>query len=317
MADTSRLLLISELEEDVAFGKAVAASNGYEFEQLTTSDSIRRHLLTHSGTVVFWNAENAASFGGMVDVLPKYAKHPRIFAITGRRLDAYPHLLKYPIFGHHLRRRFEPPALSFYSRLCQVALSGHPFGIHHYFAKDTAIKKIRLTRSSHKSAAVEAIQNSLGKLGIPERLAAIVAQSADELIMNAIFDAPVGPGGKTTRHDQPRDSDFEFAESEVIDIEFALNDEYMGILVADRFGSLKKKFVYDSIRDYLKNDTHALEKTAGSRAGFGLHGILHAGLNLILNTKQGNRTEACLFFPKTDDYKSFKNSFRFFSLLAQ
>jgi hypothetical protein len=73
--------------------------------------------------LVFWNAENAAYYGSVSEILPKYAPPKRIFAITDKPLHRYPYLFKYPIYGHHLIRRFNDAAIRLYSKLCETVVS--------------------------------------------------------------------------------------------------------------------------------------------------------------------------------------------------
>src|SRR5262249_23345514 len=144
-------------------------------------------------------------------------------------------------------------------------------GLAAFLAAGSNPQKIRLTRSTHKRAAIEAIQNHLQKQGVRGRLAALVAQATDELILNAIFDAPLDNHGSSLRHTLSRDSDFELAEREQVEIEVGSSGSYMGVSVTDQFGTLKRKTILNALN------------TNSKTQGLGLYKTLNSGLSLAFS----------------------------------
>ena len=206
-----------------------------------------------------------------------------------------------------------------YSRLLSNCLYLKMRGLSPYFKQSEAqnefkIRSFKIVKSSHKTAAIEAIQNTLIGQGIAPRLSRAVAQSTDELLLNAIFDAPADKNGKRYRHREPRESNFELTEREEIQIEFALGPGYAGISVADQFGSIERARLFSTIRSHLQADSKS--DAATGNAGFGVHGIIRSGISLKILSQPGVRTEAMLFFPLVQDFRQFRNGFKFFSLLA-
>jgi hypothetical protein len=180
------------------------------------------------------------------------------------------------------------------------------FEVGNLFSDKTKTQKLRIKRVSHKSAAVDGIQNVLNKLGIKDRLAALVAQAADELILNAIFDAPIVGDIRPLSY-RPRHLEVELDDNEIVEIQLAANAQYMCLSVTDRFGSLP---VLTAARA-LSQKAKEREKSGKT----GLAGIFNSGLSLIMLSKPKVSTEMILVFPRVDNFKEFRNGFRFFSFI--
>ena len=104
-------------------------------------------------------------------------------------------------------------------------------------------------------------------------------------------------------------------EKEHVSVELAETEDYIGICVADKFGSLKKSLVLKFLgKDY--QSTEYVPRTDDPGAGLGILGIIQSGLSLLFVSKPGVRTEVMLFFPRSPNYKQFKMGFRFVSLLS-
>lgn len=146
------------------------------------------------GTAVIWD----------VDHLPVQAAPPvvaralpprRTFALSDKTLNrtqafaAAP--FAYQAFQHNLIRKHDSSAGIIYSKLIESVLNAKASGLKPFFGNDKAIKRITLKASTHRTAAVQAVENFLQKSGFNPRMAAKIAQAADELLVNAIFDAAV------------------------------------------------------------------------------------------------------------------------------
>jgi hypothetical protein len=308
----AHLLAISHWKEDIQFCELLASLGGYKFHQAVTRNDVRRVLTSGKDEVlVFWNAESTTLYEHIGEVIPRYAKPRKVFAITDEPLAEYDHLFKAPTWGHHIVRRYQKPAAAVYSKLCAAALAGDGFGVARYFPPDTPVKTLSISRSKHKGAVIDALQNSLTKQGIKGRLAASVAQAADELMLNAIFDAPVYASGNRVRWELPRDTDFEMLRHESVEVDLVSTEDYMAVCVRDHYGSLKKKTIVESLRKGMESDG---PRGSAASAGLGLAGILNAGMSLLFAGQPKKSVEMSLFFPKAESYREFRGGIRFLSL---
>lgn len=314
---TTPLLLVSGREEDARLAEHISKANGLPLTAITDAHEVRTFLVDNPKAVVFLGADDRKVAEGAGQVMLKLG-YPRlrIFAITDEPLKAYPHLFEFPAFGHHLYRRFDGHSVGLYARLAAAAVTPHPFGLQRYFPDGATHQKIVLRKASQKHAAVEAIQNLLSKLKLPSRVASSVAKAVDELIMNALFDAPVAADGTRTRRALPRDSDFELTPKDEVVVELAWFDGYLAVSVSDPFGSLKK----DTLLGFLKKDYQEeayVARRGDPGAGLGLNDTIQSGLSLLFVTKPGVRTEVTVFCPNVRSFKAFRDAFAFLSLIVE
>jgi len=312
------ILTISSHAEDCRLGKVLALNNSIQYLEATNPSEIQRILEKNKGTLVLLDFDGFQENYEVLDLISKYVRPSLCFAVTNGSISTYPHLTRFPFFGTHLQRRFSEPAPGFYSRLLGSHAQGPLEGLKPYFAHDTKIHRIEIKQSAHKKIAIEALQKTLTNRGIKGRLATLVAQSADELILNAIFDAPLQlPEKIRTRHKESRDLEFEMTPQEAVTVEMAASDHYMGICVIDQFGTLEPQTVFRALRPYLSEEPIATDPFSGPSSGFGLSGILQAGLNLKIACKPGKRTETLIVFPIIENFREFRTAFRFFSVIQE
>jgi hypothetical protein len=308
-------LIASSREEDQRFGEFLAFANDLPSKQVTTVEMLRRELTAHPKSVVLWDAEDAEKVISFSSVLANGTIPNRVFAVTTEPLNSYAHLAKAPVFSHHFFRRYDEPAPTLYARLVAAAIHPAPFGLARYFPETAEINDLPITRSGQKRAAVDAIQAFFVKQKVNSRLASLVAQTCDELIMNAVFDAPVLPNGLPLRRGTDRAVDFELIPQEHVHLQMASSDDYVGICVSDQFGSLKKSVLMGFLsKDYYDQSYEVRKSDPG--AGLGLHGIVQSGISMVFLCKAGVRTEVMVFFAKGASYKSFRGGFRFLSVIA-
>jgi hypothetical protein len=311
----ARFLILSERDEDVRFAEFLAFANDLTAVVIAGPELLAKALIEFPQSLVFWDAQDPVKSEAIATVLAKSAEPARIFAVTDDSANTYPHLAKFPVFGNHLLRRYEEPAPTLYARIAGASLRGAHLGLSRYFPEGAASRKITLTRSGQKTAAVDAIQNFFVKQSVNTRIAGLVAQAVDELIMNAIFDAPSLPNGMLIRRGTDRALDFELIEKEHVYIEVASADDYVGINVTDLFGSLKREILMKFLsRDYRGEDYIVREKDPG--AGLGLRGIIQTGMSLLFVCEPEVRTEVMVFFSKEVTYKEFRTGFRFLTIVA-
>lgn len=320
----THLLLVSLREQDIKFAEKLSELTEFPLQVVSTATEVANRLIDHPQTITLWDADHdhagdkahPQSVMLVGRTLEDVTLPQRVFAITDTPLNANPILLDSTAFGHHMFRRYDDPAPALFAKLTQAAITPRPFGISTYMPEGTQTQKITLKKSSQRKAAVEAMQNVLDKSDVTGRLSALVAQAIDQLVMNAIFDAPQNPPGNYIRKFLPRVSDFELNAKEQVTLEFARTEDLIGISISDQWGTLRKEVVMNFLRkDYQKESVKFKSSDPGS--GLGLHGIIQTGLSLLFVSSPKSRTEVMLFFPRTNSYKTFRSGFRFLSIISE
>jgi hypothetical protein len=190
-----------------------------------------------------------------------------------------------------------PPPIRSLAKSCKQLLRREPRILSNFFLPDLRQKFKKL--------------NSQSPL---ERMATKIAQAADELLLNAIFDAPVQKDGTRYRQIGSRDMDF-VIDGGGITVSFAEGDHYAAISVTDNFGSLAKEEIMFALKKDFQDRAYVIRPGSGG-AGLGLNSIVQSGLSVILLTRPQLRTEAVILFPKARTYKEFKSSFSFFGVIG-
>jgi hypothetical protein len=173
-------------------------------------------------------------------ILLKAVPHAQTFALTDVPIGLLPDhpkfsfLLNYP--QHNLIRNYSQATSTFYSSIFKQFSKSDVSDFKNYFPKGAKFQEITLTESKHRIPAVDAIDSFFQKCSLAKRLAAKIAQATDELLMNALFDAPVENGNRI-RHFLPRTAEFTVAKGKEVRLEAGIGDELCGICVTDRYGS--------------------------------------------------------------------------------
>lgn len=227
-------------------------------------------------------------------------------------LETVPFLIQSPLFGNYVKRNFGniTEAAKHYSRVVRASNANRPFGLMGLLKPDAKVQVVKLKQSNQKQDAVEAVRNFLIQSKFHTRMAAIMANAVDELLMNAIFDAAVDPGGKPIYLNTPRSTVFPLEGKSEVEMHVGVEQEYVAIMAVDRYGSLDKvKLMTHISKLYNKEEYKVRSSVAG--AGIGLATVFHSGGSFFFASEAGERTEVTVFFKRTNNFRDFKDQFRF------
>lgn len=235
---------------------------------------------------------------------------------THHSLHSSPWLVASPIFGQWIQRRpeYAPEWGKHYARAINLGRQDKPSGLASFFGSEVRVQKVELGRSTEKVDAVEAAKEFILQANFPSRAAAVMAGAIDELLMNAIFDAPVDALGKPLHVSTSRTLDFELPKDHRVELEIAFDGRYFAALARDTFGSVDRtRFLKHLSLKYTNEEYHVKNHRAG--AGIGLSSVVSSGASLIALCEPHTRTEFAVLYERTDNFKAFRDQFRFISVL--
>jgi len=323
--------LISDRAEDFDFVNRVtklSAYNALQFTHLRSATAVENFVQQNPIHVLFWDVDspggsefmNPLNVGKVSTTLSRLSQPARVISLSDTPLSENTTLHSIAPIGHSMVRNFEDPAAEICFRLVRGILAPDPFGLAQYIPDTCKVQTVIIRESGHKSLAATAIHKVLDKMKLPSRLAASAAQAADELMVNAIFDAPrtfstIGKKGQMqiqTRVTQNRAEAVDLKSRETVQLDFGVTPNYLAISVSDNFGGLKKEDVFSYLRkDFSKTGVKA------NTTGVGIGGIIQSGLSLLFIARPNHRTQAILFIPVVENFRSFRTSFRFFSFIQR
>lgn len=319
--DTFQLILLSHRDEDAELFGAIAQTHGFLFQRLDSKIKLQTQLLKVQKSAVVWAVDHPESaqpgsrlnLFGVREVLAKVLPPSRVFAISDQPLSRYPEFFKVPgYFHHHLLRRKREVVETLYAGLIAQAFTSYPEKLAQKLLPGARDHVLSLRRSADRFALIEQIRGLLEEAGIPERLAEMTTTAVDELLINAIFTAPVNNKGEHLRANWPRDHAFDLAPDEKVSVEFVRAENHLAISVTDGFGSMKNDTFLKVLAKNYRSERYKV-KTLQGRGGLGLHGIVESGLSLAFVCEPGKRTEALVVIPMEASYKAFLEGFRFIS----
>lgn len=166
----------------------------------------------------------------------------------------------------------------------QKLIRGDLFGAEKYLLWGTALHATTLTEARERLQLVNDLGEHLRARGQSGRVAAMAMLVTDELLSNAVHNAPVDANGEHYRRDLPRDGELELDERHQVRLRWGCDARYLAIEVTDAFGSLDRDTILESLG---KNDV----RDEGGGAGMGITLAYRSCDHLVFNLAPGVRTE--------------------------
>jgi len=166
----------------------------------------------------------------------------------------------------------------------QKLIRGDLFGVEKYLLWGTDLETITLTRASQRPHVIEHISQSAKDRGQSPRIAQMAMLVADELISNAVHNAPIDAQGEHYRKDVARDIELELDDRHSVAVRWGCDARYLAIEVRDQFGTLDR----DAILEALGKDN---VRDSGGGAGMGLALAYRSCDHLVFDLEPGKRTE--------------------------
>ncbi len=179
----------------------------------------------------------------------------------------------------------------------QKLLTGDIFGIEKYLPEGTPVHYLRLNDFEGRSRAIDAILDFAQGARIRRTIRTAIGSVCEELLMNALYDAPVDEfGNQVFAEIDPHDRT-KTRSPRPVSIRYAATETQFAVAVRDRFGRLAKNTILSYINKCLTSTDQIDRKTYG--AGLGLYLVASAAASYIVNVAFGIATEVVCTFDRT------------------
>ena len=313
-----KLILQSQVPEDIQFAQSVSQNTGLELVLTKTSqDTI--NLIKAESAVVFLDASNQtmyqefeAKVQEQIGIFSDQMHSCPIHFLSSLDLEGVPYLVKSPLFSFFITRTYGDPALAgkHYARIIHSSFGKKAFGLQTLLDPSAKIQVVKLVNSTQKQSAVDAVRSFLLAAKFQNRMASVIGNAVDELLMNAMFDAPIDEFGRQTYKLTPRSTALKLEGPSSVEMHVGFDGKYVGICVIDLFGSLDKGALLDHISKVYSKDEYKV-KASQAGAGLGLSTVYRSGGSFFFVSESRARTEVTVFFKHTYSYREFKDQFRF------
>jgi DNA-binding response OmpR family regulator len=163
-------------------------------------------------------------------------------------------------------------------------IRGDLFGAEKYLLWGTELHATSLTRASQRAHIVGELAERVRARGQSARVASMAMLVTDELVSNAVHNAPVDEHGTHYRAELARDGEIELDARHQVALRWGCDGRYLAIEVSDSFGSLQRDTI---LRALVHNDV----RESGGGAGMGIALTYRSCDHLVFNLAPGKRTE--------------------------
>jgi hypothetical protein len=165
------------------------------------------------------------------------------------------------------------------------------FGVEKYLSTDCSVQSHTVTGSADRELLNKRVQEWVDSCGVGKNISRLAHGICEELLMNAIYDAPVA-GGRTHYEQLERTAKRTLASDEWSTLRLGMDQRLLAISVVDPFGAFLREKWFSYLRKALKrDDTHNLIDTKKGGAGLGLFKMLYSSHGVVCNVDPGRKTE--------------------------
>jgi len=166
----------------------------------------------------------------------------------------------------------------------QKLIRGDLFGAEKYLLWGTELRATTLTEGRQRAALVAELAELVRARGHSARVASMAMLVTDELLSNAIHNAPINELGVHYRAELARDGELLLDARHRVTLRWGCDGRYLAIEVGDPFGSLERDTALQAL-------AHHGSRPSGGGAGLGIALAYRSCDHLVFNLAPGKRTE--------------------------
>ncbi len=173
-------------------------------------------------------------------------------------------------------------------------LAGDIFGLEKLLHWGTQVHSQLVGDYQEKSGCISQISEFAELMGVRRKYRESIEQCIDEMLMNALYDAPVDDQGQHIFSEIPTKTRISLRVEQKVVVQYACDGKQFVISVRDAFGTLERNTVLKYLHKCLHAEQQIDRKVGG--AGLGLYLMVNSASTLLFNVLPGVATEAvCVF----------------------
>jgi hypothetical protein len=278
---------------DKAFGKQLAVAlkaAGGTVDAHTSLDDLGNQL--QAALIVVHLEGEIAGIGP--DLLQRLIGDTRMIALLPRsNLAAVVDIMQASdrVAGMLVAEDFDSRQLS---AMATRVLSGDIFGVDKLILWGTQIHSCLVGDYQEKSLCISQISEFAELMGVRRKYRESIEQCIDEMLMNALYDAPVDDQGKQIFSEIPTKTRISLRVEQKVVVQYACDGSQFVVAVRDAFGTLERSTVLRYLHKCLHSEQQIDRKVGG--AGLGLYLMTNASSTVYFNVLPGVATEAVCCF---------------------
>ncbi len=259
----------------------------------------------------------ASEFISLIDTFRK--EYPDVQLVISSCTDmrnTIPLLIERPGLGHLI---FDQAASSSFMQQdllasCEKIASGDIFGLEKYLDQGAYVVENVITGNEARRTTLDQLTLDLNRAGLSSTLTQKARHLADELLMNAIYDAPIDRKTNQPRYNHlTRAVSVELEPSEYAYFRYGFDGTLLALSIEDPFGALPRDIILKYLESCYAGEFGKLnEKEGKGGGGMGLYQILSSADLLVANIAPGERTELIAILNTSERLSSHVHSFHYF-----
>jgi CheY-like chemotaxis protein len=171
------------------------------------------------------------------------------------------------------------------------------FGLEKYLTWGVPVREVAIASYDEKRTAIRDVTDYAREVGCRRQLVARIETVSDELLMNALYDAPAQRFGCRPLFQGKGRPGAGPVTDECATLRYACDGKNFAVAVRDNYGELRKSNILDHLaRAKAEKGLPRLTGEEGGGGGLGLYFILNSVTRFIANIQPGRATEViCLF----------------------
>jgi CRP-like cAMP-binding protein len=190
-------------------------------------------------------------------------------------------------------------------------LNRNIFGIEKYLSWGADVHTKMVKTSKERAILKDEMIAHFKKSGIRVSTLDRAYLVVEEMLMNAIYDAPTDGSGQALFNHLPRKTEINLEKDQESTLRYAFDGTMIALSVEDPFGTLTKEIIIEYLESCYQGKAGSLNANKGG-AGRGLHQIIENSDLTIFNVKKGVKTEVISLFNLEAGQKEHNPSFHYF-----
>ena len=279
---------------DKAFGKqltvALKAAGGAVDTHLALDELVHGEL---SAALLVIHLDGSMADAAQV-LLPRLTGETRVIAILPRsNLSAVVDVMQSSdrVAGMMVAEDFDMKLLS---AMATRVLAGDIFGLEKHVPWGAQVHSYLVGDYQEKSLCIAQVSEFAETMSVRRKYRESIEQCLDEMLMNALYDAPVDEQGRPIFSEIPTKTRISLRVEQKVVVQYACDGKQFVIGVRDAFGTLERDTVLRYLHKCLHSEQQIDRKTGG--AGLGLYLITNSSTGVYFNVLPGVATEAVCTF---------------------
>ena len=232
--------------------------------------------------------------GASAELLARLVGETRVIAILPRsNLAAVVDIMQASdrVAGMMVSDAFEASTLA---AMATRVLAGDIFGLEKLVPWGTQVHSHLVGDFQEKSICIAQVSEFAELMSVRRKYREGIEQCLDEMLMNALYDAPVDEQGRQIFAEIPTKTRISLRVEQKVVVQYACNGKRFALGVRDAFGTLERATVLRYLHKCLHAEQQIDRKVGG--AGLGLYLMVNAASEVYFNVLPGVATEAvCVF----------------------